>query len=279
MKAVGITTCTFLLTDHIPYRTSKTLQTMRQEVAMTAQTIGDTTVFKSGQTLKVILTISFALLLLFIANAIIGALWLASHKLWTDAGIFMILFGVGIFLLIANAVFLFAASHVEIRMGPEKCVMTLPNWRGPTPLFPYVQLEIPYKDVAAVETRNEIYRYFALPVVVHASSFVRRDGKRFTLGYMRESSEDHAVPYREIAGELARRAGVEVSHKGFVDGGMRIRAIAADVPCWETSTLDENAIANLSRRETALMKIAATAFMVFVLGGLAFQVYRLIAGA
>lgn len=245
---------------------------------MTAQTIGNATVFKSGKTLKIILTISFALLLLFIANAIIGALWLASHKLWTDAGIFMILFGFGIFLLIANAVFLFAASHVEVRMEPEKCIMTLPNWRGPTPLFPYTQLEIPYKDVAAVETRSEIYRYFALPVVVHASSFVRRDGKRFTLGYMRETSEDHAVPYREIAAELARRAGVEVSHRGIVDGGKRVKAIAAGEPCWETATLDEAAVADLRKRETMVLRVAATAFMVFVLGGLAFQGYRLLAG-
>lgn len=245
---------------------------------MTKVQTGEVTVFKPGGGLKIMLTISFALLLLFIANAIVGAIWLASHKLWTDAGIFMILFGIGIFLILLNAVFLFAASHVEVRMEPEKCVMVLPNWKGPTPLFPYTQIEIPYKDIQAVETRSEIYRYMTLPVMVHASSFVRRDGKRFTLGYMRETSEDHAVPYREIADELARRAGVGVNYRGVVDSGSRHGAIVNDEPCWETQAIDEQRVNELRSRETSAMKMAAVAFMVFVAGGLAFQVYRLAAG-
>ncbi|MDX2266456.1 MAG: hypothetical protein NW215_15970 [Hyphomicrobiales bacterium] len=236
--------------------------------------IGDTLVFKPSRGLRTMLTISFALLLVFIANAAAGSVWLASRSLWGDATVFFLMLGVGAVLLLLNAVFLFAASHVEVRMEPEKCVMVLPNWRGPTPLFPYTQTEIPYKDVAAVETRSEFYKYFALPVAVHASSFVRRDGKRYTLGYMRESSEDHAVPYREIADELARRAGVPVTHRGVVAGGGRGRAILNDEPAWDAPALDESSIAALRSREGAFMKLAAGVFIAFVAVGLTFQVIK-----
>ncbi len=242
---------------------------------MTKTEAGSTVIYKPGAGLRVMLTISFALLLIFLANAIAGSIWLAGRSLWGDAAVFLVMFGLGAVLILLNAVFLFAASHVEVRMEPEKCVMTLPNWRGPTPLFPYTQTQIPYKDIAAVETRGEIYHYFMLPVAVHASSFVRKDGKRYMLGYMRESSDDHAVPYREIADELARRAGVGVNYRGVVAGGARGRAIMNDEPCWETPPLGEAQIAELRSKETAFMKAAAVLFIVFVLVGLAFQIIKL----
>lgn len=222
------------------------------------------------------LTVSFALLLFFIANSLVGAIWLGTRGLWTDAAIFMVLFGLGAVLFFLNAIFLFAASHVEVRIDDEKSVMILPNWRGPTPLFPYTQMEIAHKDIASVETRNEIYRYMGLPVVVNASSFLRKDGKRFLLGYMRESSQDHAVPYREIAAELARRAGVGMVHLGTVDAGSRHSAVLNDEPCWTTGTLEESAVAMLRGKETVAKKSAVAIFIVFVAGGLIFQIARIL---
>ncbi len=236
---------------------------------------GDVTVFKSGGALKTMLTISFAFLLFFVANSIAGAVWLAVRNLWTDAGIFIILFGIGVILILLNAIFLFAASHVEVRMEPDKTVMTLPNWRGPTPLFPYTQMQIPYKDIAGVETRREIYRYFNLPVVVHHSSFIRKDGKRFTLGYMRESSEDHAVPYREIAAELARRAGVGVIDRGIIEAGSREKSLLKDEPPWDVKPVDESQAAAVLDKEDFFMKAASVAFIVFVVGGLIYQIARI----
>jgi hypothetical protein len=242
---------------------------------MTKIQSGETLIFRPGAGLRIMLTVSFALLLIFLANAVAGSIWLLARGVWADALVFMMMFAVGAALLALNAVFLLAASHVEVRMEPDKCLMVLPNWRGPTPLLPYTKIEIPYKDIAAVDTRGEIYTYVVLPVAVHASSFVRNDGRRYTLGYMRESSDDVSVPYREIADELARRAGVGVNYLGVVQGGTRTRAILNDEPPWDAAALDEAKIVELRSKETRFMTIAAMSFLVFVAFGLAFQLLKM----
>lgn len=228
-------------------------------------------VYKPSGGLRAVLMVTFFLLVVFILNALVGAIWLASNNLWTDATIFSLLFIIGTAMLLFAGVFLFMASHAKVHLGPEKLVAVLPNWRGPTPLLPYTQLEIPYKDIAAVEKRGEIYRYYILPVLVEATCFVRRDGKRFTLGYVRANASEHSIPYHEIADEIGRRAGVGVKHRGVVNAGRRVRAMIQDEPPWDAEVMNEEEAARLQKAEARAWKYAIVALAVLIGGGVVFQ--------
>lgn len=236
------------------------------------------TVYKPGRGLQWVLSITFLLLLLFLVNSIAGSIWLASHKLWTDASIFALMFLLGGVLLLLTGIFLFAASHTEVRLGPDRFTMVSPNWRGPTPLFPYREMEIAYGDIAAVETRGEVYRYMSLPVIACACCLTRKDGKRFTMGYMRENPTDPAIPFQEIAAEIARRAGVSLVNKGVVDAGGQFRAIVQDEPPWDAACLAQERIDALRSKEGLAWKAAATLLLMLVAAGVLFQIVRLYGG-
>jgi hypothetical protein len=236
----------------------------------------ETLIFKSGKGVKVVLMGTFLLLMLFIVNAVVGSIWLATHNLYTDALIFFLLFLAGLVMLMFAGLFLFSASHAEVRFGPEKCVMTLPNWRGPTPMLPYTQIEVPYKDIAAVETRSEVYRYYMLPVLVKSASFVDQNGNRHMLGYVRENASEHALPYHDIADELAKRSGVGVNYRGVIDGGRRFRAMLHDEPSWDAPQMTDNEAQRMKQLEGRAWQYAIIGLFVLVLGGLAFQGVKLI---
>ena len=100
-----------------------------------------------------------------------------------------------------------------------------------------MECEVPYKDLAAVETRGEIYRYMVLPVIVQSACLVRKDGKRLTLGYVRENSEDPPMPFNTIAEQIAERAGVPLIRRGIVEGNTGLRALIQEEPGWDAPEL------------------------------------------
>jgi hypothetical protein len=93
-------------------------------------------IYRPSSGLKIVRMATFFLLVLFVVNAAVGSVWLASNHLWTDAIIFLILFFIGGGMLLFAGLLLFSASHTSVRLDNEKCVAVLPNWRGPTPMFP-----------------------------------------------------------------------------------------------------------------------------------------------
>jgi hypothetical protein len=233
-------------------------------------------IFRPSAGLRLVLTVTFFLLMLFVINAVVGAIWLARNNLTTDAIIFVILFAIGAAMLVFTAIFLMSASHTLVRLEQDKFIGVLPSWRGPTPMFPYFQVEIPYKDIAAVETRSEVYRYYLLPVLVQASSFVRRDGRRFTIGYIRENASEHSLPYDEIAKELAARAGVGVNYRGVVHAGRRIQAMLRDGPSWDAEVISDERAAKLRSAEERAWKYAFIGLAILVGGGILYQSVSLI---
>ncbi|WP_088348788.1 MULTISPECIES: hypothetical protein [Rhodomicrobium] len=241
-----------------------------------AQLDSEPTLYRPSRGLQTILSVTFFLIMLFMVNALAGALWLATHNLQGDSAIFLFMFVTGSVMLLYAGIFLFAASHSEVHLGPDKAVMVLPNWRGPTPFFPYTECEVPYKDLASVETRGEIYRYLVLPVIVQSACLVRKDGKRLTLGYVRENPEDPSMPFHTIAEQIARRAGVPLVHKGIVEGNSGLRALIQDEPGWDAPQLAPERLEVLRKAErfrwTALMGALAVAMVAAV----AFQASRLL---
>jgi len=230
--------------------------------------------FKPPRGLQTILSVTFFLILLFMVNAIAGAIWLAARGLQTDAIIFSIMFVIGSVLLFYVGIFLFAASHSEVNLGPDKATMVLPNWRGPTPFFPYTECSVPYNDLAAVETRSEIYRYLVLPVIVRSACLVRKDGRRLTLGYVQESPQDPWIPFHRIADQIAEKAGVQVVNRGVVEGKSGLRALIQDEPPWDAPEVDQEKLEKVRRSEKTGWMILVGIIGVIVVGSILFQASR-----
>jgi hypothetical protein len=197
------------------------------------------------------------------------------RNLEIDAVIFGLMFVLGGVLLFYSGIFLFAASHARVNLGSDQASFVLPNWRGPTPLFPYSDCTIPYSDLAGVETRSEIYRYFVLPVIVQSACLVRKDGRRLTLGYVQENPLDPWIPFHTIAEEVAQRASVPITHRGVVDGSSGLRALIQDEPPWDTPEISEEKVEAIRKRER-LSWITVVFFLALILfGALAYQIARM----
>ncbi len=236
---------------------------------------GEVPAYTHGRGLRVILSIGFFLFLLFVINAGAGTVWLATHNLPGTAAVFGVMFVLGLVILLYIGIFLFAASHTRLELGHDTARMVLPNWRGPMPLFPYTEIEIPYDEIAAVETRGEIYRYLIMPTLMRSVCILRKDGQRFTLGYIRENTTDPAVPFNEVAERIAERAGVSINRRGVVDCGNRFRVMVQDEPSWETSECTPVDVEKARKREKWLWMLAFAVFGVAVIAAIGYQIAEL----
>ncbi len=235
-------------------------------------------IYTYSRGLRLVLGVGFALFLLFIVNAGAGAIWLATHNLPSTALVFGLMFIFGLIILLYIGVFLFAASHMELELGQSRARMVLPSWRGPTPFFPYTEIEVPYSEITAVETRGEIYRYLLLPTMMRAVSVVHRDGERLTLGYLRENSAEPAVALDEVADHLAQRAGVQVVKRGVVDGGNKFRALIHNELPWDHPECTPDAVNRAQTMERIAWIGAGLLLGALIIGALvlqAIELYRL----
>jgi hypothetical protein len=202
----------------------------------------EVTIYKAGGKLRPMLYHTFLFLMLLSMTALIGAIWLVSIGHWGSAVLFLLIFVAGGAALFLVGLFLFSLSHTEIQLRASKATFVLPDWRGPTPMLPYSEYEVPYADLASVEVRGEVYRYFSLPVIVKAVSILRKDGSRLTLGYVLDEVENPAMPFPSIAAQIAGRARVPLNRHGVVEAGVNGHSLLQDEPGWDTPELSEEQI-------------------------------------
>jgi len=162
--------------------------------------------------------LSFALLLLAPFLMSLGPMLYqrVSAGLWGDLPGFVI-FGV-VFLVIGALVFTeFLRSILsKVEIGETEARVVLPAGRGPTPFLRYAAHTIPYDQVAAVETRREIYGGWVAPVLMRGARVILKDGTTIKLGYVSEANVDPVMPYPLIAQQIAEKAGVPVTETGNV---------------------------------------------------------------
>jgi hypothetical protein len=231
--------------------------------------------YKAPWGLQTILGLGFFLILLFMVNAIAGSLWLATRNLPVDAVIFFAMFMIGAILLFYAGIFLFAASHSEVHIGDDKAVLVLPNWRGPTPFFPYTECRVAFQDLAAVETRSEVYRYLVIPVIVRSACLVRKDGVRLTLGYVQEDPQDPWIPFHTIAEQIATKAGVPIVDRGIVECQPGLRALIQDEPGWDAPAIAAERLEKVRKAEKLGWTVLGALIAIIALASVAFQATRL----
>jgi hypothetical protein len=138
--------------------------------------------------------------------------------------------------LAAFTLLFLSANLVRIEVGPQTVKLRLPRLRGPMPLPSLIRAEIAYRDIAAVEHREEIYESLGLVTVQDAYSLVLRDGTRVPLGVLSEHWTK-PLPLVEAAGRIAQRAGCSVRDRGAVRVGGVVRGIIHDAPAWGNETM------------------------------------------
>jgi hypothetical protein len=127
------------------------------------------------------------------------------------------LWAIALILALLAVYFLLILSVLAMRVevGPKLVRVRVPNWRSPSmPGLPWVRAELPYSDVAAVETRDEVYSSFGLIMLQTAYSIVSKAGRRIVLG-----------------------SGVMVTDRGAVRMGGITPAIVRGTPSWDTASM------------------------------------------
>ncbi len=125
---------------------------------------------------------------------------------------------------------------VRIEVGPQRLKLRMPHTRGPLPVPGTIRADIPYGDIASVETREEVYNSFGLVTLQRSFSIVTRDGARLPLGVMAENW-GMQMRFDDAAERIAARAGMSVADRGTVHVGGVLRALIHDVPPWSTEPM------------------------------------------
>jgi hypothetical protein len=171
---------------------------------------------------------------------------------------------------------LYHALRSRIEFGDTAVRIALPQGSGATPMLRFVDREVPYDRIQAVETRCVLFGRTLAPVLMRATRLLTRDGEHIHLGNVNEDDVDEALPFPEIGRRLAERAGCEV-----VDGGMVRRSIERRVlgligrktAIEESPPLTEEEKAEIGTRHARAMRCLIVAMAVLVVGGIAIDVF------
>lgn len=243
---------------------------------MAAAATSERTVYEAGGGRKTFLSLAFLILLPFYASLPAMLIQRLMHGLWFDT------IGLIVFTAIFTAVMallgvqLYHAIRARVVLGDTSVKLTLPQGSGATPMLRFVNTEIPYDQIQAVETRGVLFGNTMAPVLLRATRLLTKDGKHIRLGNVNEDNVDQALPFPEIGAKIAQRAGVSV-----VDGGLVRRSIERRVlgfigrktPPETSPPLSEAEMAELKGRHKRAMRNLVIVMTVLVLGGIAMDIF------
>ncbi len=205
-------------------------------------------VYEVGGARRVIFSILFLLLLPFFAS--LGPMLFAriSHGAWTGTiGLILIaiFFFVVMFFLLTELLF---SVRTKVVFKDDAVRMTMPTSKGPTPFFNYKTYEIPYADVAKVECHRELYGGRLAPIILKGMRVITKDGTTIPLGFVSEANVDPSLPFPEIAGQIADRAGLEIADCGCTRRKFRSRVLGLAPNVGDEIPIEDFDIERLNRQ-------------------------------
>jgi len=215
------------------------------------------------------LSFSFIFLLLLPFYISLGPmLWArVSQGHWSGTIGLMVLavgFSIIMFLILIE---LMSSIRSRVELGTKAVRLTLPKGRGAQPLFRYATHEIPYDDIAAIETRREVYGGSLAPMMLKGARIVLKNGEKVRLGYVNEANVDPAFPFPEIATRIASRANVEIIDTGNVRRSAPKKLFGIPAAPRENRTIDEQQMRDLNRKHARLMIALFSGLAVLVVLG------------
>jgi hypothetical protein len=226
-------------------------------------------VYKAGRGRATTFSFVFLLLLPFFVSLGPMLVMRMAHGLWDDT-FGLALLAVAFAALVALVLIeLLYSIRARIELGNAALRTTLPCGRGPSPLLRYARHDVPYENIAAVETRCEVYGGAFAPVMLRGFSVLTRDGVAVPLGMVNEANVDPAFPLTDIAAEIARRAGVCVLDRGVVRRSVPRRMLGITASAAECAPVDADTVAVLNRRHRMAMLALVGALAALVGVGIA----------
>ena len=229
------------------------------------------TLYAASGLRKTIICFIFLLLLPFFASLAPMIAMRLSHGLFTDAiglGILAIAFTALMFWLLIILMF---SLRARVQLGEKDVRLTLPSGRGATPMLRYRTHDLHYTDIAAVETRKELYGGAIAPVMMEGARIVKKDGTIIKLGYDAQANTDQAFPYIEIAHAIAGRAGLPVTDQGHVRRSKASKMMGIMSPT-TAAPVDEAEIAKLNSDHSRFILGLVLAMLALVAVGLTLDV-------
>jgi len=111
-----------------------------------------------------------------------------------------------------------AFRRLRLEIHEDRLEATLPAWSGMAPRPPASTTFHPWRELAALEWREEIYRGFLMPAVYESWTLVARDGTRRRIG--QSNAMSMPLPFAEISAALAARGVPTVDAPPLDHGGM-----------------------------------------------------------
>jgi hypothetical protein len=233
-------------------------------------------VYEAGAGRKTFLSLAFLILLPFWASLPAMLIQRLLHGLWLDTIGLMVFSALFTALMALLAVQLYHSLRSRVEFGETAVRITLPQGSAATPMLRFVNKEIPYDQISAVETRSVLFGNALAPVLLRATRLRTKEGEYVRLGNVYEDNIDAALPFPEIGTKIADRAGV-----GVVDGGTvrrsvqrRLLGLANRKTTIEHSPpLTEAEVNELNGRHARAMRYLVTVMAVLVVGGIAIDVF------
>jgi hypothetical protein len=174
------------------------------------------TVYRAGGIRRTVFAFLFLLLLpFFISLPVMLYQRLVNGVLLDTWGLIVLALGFTAIMLLLLFELLFSL-RARIVLGEKGVRLSLPVSRFGMPAFSYRRAEIPYDQIAAVETRCEIYGGSIAPVMMREARIITKDGKQHSLGWVSEADTDPLFPIKDIAERICRNCGIAAIDCGSV---------------------------------------------------------------
>lgn len=217
-------------------------------------------------------TLSFVFLILLPFYASIGPMLyqrvsrgLAVDTVWL--GLLGLAFTALMALILAE---LMNSIRTRIEIGDAAVKLTVPMFRrGPVPMFRFTSREVPYGDIAAVDSRSEVYGGTLAPVMLKSTRLALANGDKLILGYTDPNDPDAVFPYPEIGAAIAARAGKPVVDHGMVHRTIGKRILGASSEANENRPLDAATIEQINRAHTRNVRVVVFGLAALVVSGIA----------
>jgi hypothetical protein len=233
-------------------------------------------VYEAGSGRKTALSLAFLILLPFWASLLPMVIQRLIHGLWFDTIGLIIFSAVFTAVMALVGVQLYHSLRSRVELGDKAVKVTLPQGSGAQPMLRFVDREIPYDQIEAVETRCVLFGNALAPVLLRATRLKTKDGGHVRLGNVNEDNVDAALPFPAIGAKIAERAGCKV-----VDGGTVRRSIERRVlgvlkrktAIEESPALSDGDLALLKSRHARAMRYLIVVMAALVVGGIGIDLF------
>lgn len=159
--------------------------------------------------------------------------------------------------------------RTRIELGDTSVNVTVPAFKnGPVPLFRFNAREIPYGDIAGVDTRCEVYGGTLAPVLLKSTRLNLTSGDKVILGYTDPNDPDATFPYPEIGASIAAIAGKPLVDHGIVHRSIGKRILGVASTAGENVPLDAATIETINRTHRRNVRAMVVGLALMLVAGI-----------